>query len=369
MDCGSKASALADFKRISDLCGWASEDAEALYSVRDQLASSKKASLLILDNCDDSATDYGRYIPSAAKVCVILTTRLSNAKRYATGDPQDASSRLSFQLKGLDTASAVNLMLDASDTQERNQQLEHQAREIATALDFHPLAIIVASSLIRSAVYYSLKDYADALRKRLAQKQLLDTASEQARYGKVSTTLEVSAESLRRLASTDTSAEAALALLDVLAFMHHQDVSEEMFVRAWKYEESALSRYGVDEGDEDGDIRHLTAWHVTRCRAVFCYLPVDERTQLFRKARAHLERLSLVSVNRAQRSMSLHSIVHVWARERVSDPGKTWAAAASILALSAEGRSDWQSFTSRLVRHHETSFATWQDVRRPVPDL
>jgi hypothetical protein len=361
VDCGSEASAQGDFERIGDKCGWSLAGGQALAGIKDQLASSPRPSLLILDNCDDVGTDYSRYIPNGSKASVILTTRLSDAKKYASVDPQDASSRLFVQLKGLDADSAVKLVLDASEIDERSQQITDQARQIVAALDCHPLAITVASSLVRSAVY-SLEEYADALRGRLAQQELLDEVSEQARYLKVSITFEVSAEALQNLASTDPSAKAALALLDILGFMHHQDVSEEIFVRAWKYEETVLSKYGSEDGDEDGDITHLSTWHVTQCQSIFSSLLSEPRTRLFRRARAHLERLSLVSVDRAENCMSLHLMVHAWARDRVSRPGEAWMAVASILALSTKGYRSWQPFTPHLALHHEANFTIWNDV-------
>jgi tetratricopeptide (TPR) repeat protein len=60
--------------------------------------------------------------------------------------------------------------------------------------------------------------------------------------------------------------------------------------------------------------------------------------------------------------MSLHLMVHAWARERVSRPGEAWTDVASILALSAEGRTSWQPFTSQLVLHQEANFTIWKDV-------
>jgi tetratricopeptide (TPR) repeat protein len=361
VDCGSEASAQGDFERIGKKCGWPSASGHVLVGVKDQLASSNRPMLLILDNCDNVGTDYSRYIPNGSKVSVVLTTRLSDAKKYASADPRDAKSTLFIKLDGLDAGSAVHLLLDASDIEKRSQQITDRASQIVTALDHHPLAITVASSLIRSAVY-SLDEYVDALQHRLAQKELLDEVSERARYQKVRTTFEVSAEALQTLASTDPSAKAALALLDVLGFMHHQNVSEEVFVRAWKYEETVLSGFGDGDAGEDDDITHLSAWHVTRCRSVFSSSPPDERTRLFRRARAHLERLSLVSVDGLEKSTSLHLMVHAWARERVLSTGEAWTAVASILALSAEGRTSWQPFTSQLVLHQEANFTIWKDV-------
>nr|OQO29354.1 hypothetical protein B0A51_06934 [Rachicladosporium sp. CCFEE 5018] len=194
------------------------------------------------------------------------------------------------------------------------------------------------------------------------QKDILPAEPEQARYQTVSTTFEVSAESLQRLKSTDASAGSALVLLDIPGFMHHRDVSEEIFVRAWKYEEVVLVEYGNENVEEDGDIEHLSAWHVARRRAGFSSSPPHERLRLFRKARAHLERLSLVSLDRAAKSISLHSMVHAWARERVVHAYDARTAAASTLALSSEGDQSWRPFSSELARHYESSSASLHDI-------
>ncbi|TKA36175.1 hypothetical protein B0A54_12805 [Friedmanniomyces endolithicus] len=319
------------------LYDWTFGDDNVLDGVRDRLASSTTPILLILDNCDDSTVDYNRYIPN--------------------GD-QDAGKKLFLRLDGLDPDAAVNLLMEPSETQDRDHDSFADAGRIVKALDFHPLAITVAGSLIQSAVY-SLKEYANALDSRLAQAELLDTESEQARYKKVSATFKVSAEALAQLGSTDTSALDALALLDILAFMHHQDVHEEVFVRAWSYEDVILLSWGEeDELDEEAelDIRYLSPWHVAQCRRFLHSRPLDERMHAFRKARAHLDRLSLVNVDPATKSVSLHSLVYAWARARLQRPGEAWASAASILALSTEGRKDRQPFSDRLVRHLETSF-------------
>jgi len=343
----------ADLRRISRLYDWTFGDDDLLDGVKDRLASSKTPILLILDNCDDSTVDYNRYIPNGDQVKVVLTTRLSSARKYASADPQDTKKRL-LRLDGLDLDAAIDLLMELSEIQDRDHESFEDAGRIVKALDFHPLAITVAGSLIQSAVY-SLQEYANALDSRLAQAELLDTESEQARYKKVSATFEVSAQALARLGSTDSSALDALALLDVLAFMHHQNVHEDIFVRAWSYEDVVLSR-GEEDEEADLNIRHLSPWHVAQCRRFLHSRPLVERIHAFRKARARLDQLLLVNVDLATKSISLHLLVYEWARARLQRPGEAWASAASILALSTEGRTGWQPFSDRLVRHLETNF-------------
>ena len=363
MDCGSEDSADADYARIGKACGWSTNRTD----VKDKLAGRDKPSLLILDNCDDLRTDYRQYIPNSRKVSVILTTRLTDARKYAS------SAQLFLELKGLKSSSAVDLLLAVSGSgpQEYPQGDPH-ALDIVTKLDFHPLAINVAGSLIRSAVY-SIEEYAHALKNILTQKELLNTHSEEARYEKITTTFEVSAASLKKLIPTypsaDDSPTAALSLMNILAFMHNEDVSEDIFSRAFEREERIVSDHSEEYSwrlldPRNEDIRHLSAWHATQCRIIFPSLAPKDRLQLFRKARAHLQRLSLIYVDANKKNISVHLLVHAWMRSRVLDPSKTCIAVRSILALSGPCRTlhDWNSLVTQLAKQCKANFDIQQDV-------
>ena len=166
VDCSSEATTRADFKSIGNLCGWPPNDLDFFCGAKDQLASSDQHLLLILDNCDDPKTNFSHYIPSNPQVSVLLTTRLSDAGKYASLDTQDTRQRLYLRMDGLDPASATRLILEASGISSEEGVTVQQAEQIADSLDYQPLAIVVASSLIHSTVY-SLKEYAEALKDRL----------------------------------------------------------------------------------------------------------------------------------------------------------------------------------------------------------
>lgn len=334
-----------------------------LYGVKDRLASHDRQCLLLLDNCDDPMTNFGNYIPSGPQVSVILTTRLSDASKYASLDPQDASRRLCLRLEGLDSASAADLILEASQVHGRRdgaiqQAARQQAKHIANFLDYHPLAIVIASSLLQSRAY-SLEELAESLKDRLTQKELLDTSTEQATYQRVSATFEMSASVLQKLATNDPSARDALDLLDLLGFMHHQGLSEDVFVRAWNHEDEVLS----DCRKPDREPQHLSMWHVAQSRKYFPYAPSDVRKRALLKARAHLIRLTLVKQNLEDNTIYLHALVHLWARERLRHATKPWAAAASILALSGEGSQGWELYSPQLSLHCETNFRAMQSSK------
>ena len=350
VDCSSEATARTDFKIIGNLSRWAVDESDSLCGAKDQLASHDKSSLLLLDNCDDTKTNFSCYIPNSSRVSVVLTTRLSDTDKYASLDTQDSKSKLFLRMDGLDPASATRLVLGASGTQEPSSETIRHAHQITDALDYHPLAIVAACSLLKSNVY-SIKKYAEALKDPLTQKELLDTETEQATYRKISTTFEISATVLKESAVSDESAQHALDLLNLLAFMHHRNISEDIFIRAWKYEEEILT--GCT--NQDREPQDLSMWHVAQARKYLPYATIGVRTRMLRKARAHLIRLSLVKPHSEDNSIYMHSLVHLWARERLHHAFGPWIAAASTLALAAQGSHSWQPYSPQLALHFGTN--------------
>ncbi|KAK3614432.1 hypothetical protein LTR56_025338 [Elasticomyces elasticus] len=121
---------------------------------------------------------------------------------YASPDPQDSKSKVFVRMEGLDHDAAVDLLLEVSELQDRGGQTSQEATDFVTLLDLAERAVAGSEA-------------------RFAQKELLDTENELARYKKVSATFEVSAQYLTQLAAADASVGDALALLDVLAFVHY----------------------------------------------------------------------------------------------------------------------------------------------------
>ncbi|KAK5688954.1 hypothetical protein LTS10_000934 [Elasticomyces elasticus] len=364
VDCSSTTTARADFKRISTQYEWAVMDSNIIVDVRDRLARLTTTALLVLDNCDDESVNYGAYIPDNLLVTVLLTTRLRAARKFASHDPQDPSKEHFMHLDGLDPGSATDLLMKVSATAQNDGQINAVAGNIVASLGFHPLAINVAGSAIHESIF-SFEEYASALRGQLMGEDSLAQ--------KVNVTFNVSARALA--ASTDKSAQDALRLLDVLAFVHHQGVSEDIFERAWKYEDTILSwfkEYEVDlfswyddhDEDVDGDkaITVLSPWHVANCRQFLGSHPPGRRMHAFRIARAHLVRLSLITVDAVTQSISLHLLISAWAKERLAHPYEAWLCAACVLVLSTQKTGAWESFSSRLYPHIETNFSTFTNM-------
>lgn len=89
-------------------------------------------------------------------------------------------------------------------------------------------------------------------------------------------------------------------------------------------------------------------WHFAQARKYFGSATIDMRKRVLRKARVHLIRLSLLKQNTEDNTAYMHSLVHLWARERLQYATKPWAAAAYILALSGQGSQCWQPYSPQL---------------------
>ncbi|KAK6404586.1 hypothetical protein LTR81_020570 [Elasticomyces elasticus] len=331
---------------------------------RDRLARLITPALLVFDNCDDESVDYGSYIPDNLLVTVVLTTRLWAARKHASHDLQEPVKEHFMHLEGLEPSSAINLLMKVSGTSRDDHEDDKMAGKIVASLGFHPLAINVAASAIHERIY-SVQEYAGVLARQLMDEDVLAQ--------KINATFNVSAKALAT--SSDPSARDALALLNILAFMHHQGVSEDIFERAWTYEELVLSwfkDYEVDvlswyddhDGDADGSqsIATLSPWHVRNCRRFLGSHPPEKRMHAFRTARAHLLRLSLITCSGDKNSISLHLLISAWAKDRIPHPYEAWLQVACILVLSIQGRQGWTLFSSQLQPHLVvtlSSFPSW----------
>ncbi|KAK5697147.1 hypothetical protein LTR97_007282 [Elasticomyces elasticus] len=410
VDCNSSTSASTDFKRISTQYNWPVSEASMIVDTRDRLARLPEPALLVLDNCDDESVDYGSYIPHNLLVTVVLTTRLVDASKYASSDPQDSSKEHVIHLDGLTPDSAASLLMMMSDPKRRRPGDDELARKIVKALGFHPLAINVAGSLIRDG-RKTFQEYATALEGQVIEGDDLSQ--------KINATFEVSAQALAM--STHPSAKNALALLNILPYMHHQGISEQTFVRAWAYEEEVLSWYDEQgefryENDKNGgwkltdasagiaknkswrralkkrwkkdvkeipqerlsnpdlDIKHLSQWHVAKCREFLCSQPLKQKKTAFREARAHLARLSMITTNSDTNdpdmdSISVHLLITAWAKHRNFQRYEAWATAACVLALSTEGSGDWQPFSATLEPHLAASFSSFASSLEPDSEV
>jgi tetratricopeptide (TPR) repeat protein len=126
---------------------------------------------------------------------------------------------------------------------------------------------------------------------------------------------------LRKLeAALSLNARYALELLQIISFLHYEDIRDEMFRQAWQY------------------LRHSNSSTWIRCYQSTVLLRdggAERETEVLWKAISLLSSYSLISRHR-KKGVFLHPLVKIWAQKRLSpaDRRQTWAIAVSIIAAS-----------------------------------
>ena len=313
------------------------------------LANSRHPWLLIIDNADNPQVDYAAFFPSGNEGNIILTTRNPECRAHETVGCED--------LDHLDLQDAQSLLLKAAGmTKSLYEDSQKAAEKVIRALGFHTLAIVQAGAYIRLR-FCSLEDYPAHFRKQ--EERLLKYHPKQARsaYGSVFATFEISAIHLQ--SSQDECAADALSLLQILGFIHFQEIPELMFVRAQK-EAVAIHEHIKREGPIC-EIDQLSELQTARLPP-FMMLENDTDTEdswwRWREALNLLESYSFIKIAGSSEdlSFSMHPLAHTWIRIRhdLASRKEGWRTAGSIIALSMRWTT-YDMFHGKL-RSHVTAY-------------
>ena len=331
--------------------------------------------LLVIDNADDPLVDYARFFPAGDRGHILLTTRNSDCKILATAG--------SYELNDMDEEDAISLLLKATqipDVNDKNARL--MAMPIVKTLGCLPLALIQAGASIRQGIC-SLEDYVElfvSYKKRLMSDQPVQGADNY-RYT-IYTTWEVSVQMIECLSSE--TAKDAVQILQVLAFLHFEQVPNVLFERAWNNRKTSqrddtptslvariiaiLSSYiflakiitflisfkkrYMEQQFPDILLQDAPSWNVVR----------------FRKAIGMLTQFSLITKDTRSNTYSMHPMVHLWARERLDLRGQaSWSnIATTVLAnsISSQMEASGQAYRRSLVSHID---ACLQREKLPIP--
>ena len=329
-------------------------------NVKSWLARNSQRWLVIIDNADDPERDYSAYIPSGMSGDILFTTRVSECETYNTVGSET--------LDDLEPELARELLYRAADiAKSRWEEKEKAATAIVTILGSHTLAIIQAGAFIKKGLC-SLEQYPTVFKKQ--QGKLLKFHAQQnlSTYGNVYATFEVSAEYLQK--SPLPEASDALDLLHLVAFMHNSGITETIFQRASQY----ASKLGTSKQKKGKGSRSLSVSHIAKLpNYVQGWTGFEDRIR-WREACTVLENLSIVTVHRNDDTfaISMHSLIHAWAKERQDHQSqcRAWQAAATILALSCEGHLSYQPFFIAIEAHVRACVSPEiEDYTRTLSDM
>ncbi|KAL7268124.1 hypothetical protein RUND412_009268 [Rhizina undulata] len=267
--------------------------------------------LLLIHNKDKAEVgDLNKILPTCNWGSVIITSRLSNLRRYGK----------CIEIEGLEGEAGLELMLKNSRISQQSLDGSElaEAKEIIAALGGPPLALDQAAAYIcsKQITFSAFRKKLNALAMEITFKSELSEHSLSSYKDSVFTTWELSFQEL--------CADARRLLL-LCAFLSNDDVPEELFRRGKK--------------------------------AVDWILEDDDRLE---KAMEDLFAFSLVKRKNSGDSFWIHPLIHTWARERQTNSTVRRQNAETAITLVA---------STIVINDNERSSADWIFARRILSHL
>jgi hypothetical protein len=309
---------------------------ESVRSVKRWL-SRKNHWLLILDNADNPNLDISNFFPSRDRGTILITTRNPDLQRYNTAG--------SHKVEKLDVKDAVDLFLKTTALEDpEDDNVRHGAERIVNELGCLALAIIQAGAVIRQGIC-TLDGFCDLFSKQ--KREVLEsgrsiTNIETYQYS-VFTTWEISVEKIDNM--TDDSAKLALELLKIFSFMHFDSIRKEIF-------ESAInqSMYVIDAP-------------IFKSSLLAKLMVEGWNGLLWGKAMKLLLAFSLITISHSG-LISMHPLVHLWSRERMSVLERTDACQTTMVTLGTASTLQFNNEeVKRLLLPHIDSLLEYGDCQ------
>ncbi|KAH6851250.1 hypothetical protein B0I37DRAFT_131949 [Chaetomium sp. MPI-CAGE-AT-0009] len=324
---------------------------------RHVLSQLKEPWLLIIDNADDRSMKLARLFPAGGSAHILITTRVRDFSQEGTLG--------SFELKGLKEPEALQLLLTKADIQRPwDSSTTKTARLIAKALGYLALALIQAGTCVYRGVcelggYLEIHSVAKRRQRKQAARSQNDSVSSVIEV--VYSTFDVSLGVLEKHESVES--QDATELLKIMAFFNFEFIPLDVFTRA------------VSNRDNDPSSKNSASWASSLANGLLRrlepptplpgFLKAKDRevgTQRLKFALAELQSLSFVRLD--GKYISLHPLIHSWARDSLTTTqSPLWASIAlhtiirSISLPPISNTKDDGEFHRDILPHLETCLA------------
>ncbi|KAM6499539.1 P-loop containing nucleoside triphosphate hydrolase protein, partial [Amanita muscaria] len=195
-----------------------------------QWISSRDNWLIVYDNADGGYEVIEKFLPPGNKGNILITSRNRAMGRIT-------SHKSSLEVGHMGKVEAILLLLQSAGRDDQSGDLRDVARSIVSNLGYIPLAIDQAGAYIQAS-NCDLGSYLQLYNDHCAQLMSKSGFKGASDYG-YSTygTWEISMKEIELRATKDSSpqalaAQSALALHSLFAFLHHDNISEEIFRNA-----------------------------------------------------------------------------------------------------------------------------------------
>ena len=275
--------------------------------------------LLIIDNADDfDEGSLETHFPTGDRGCVLITTRSPRLAKLAT------SCRDLTKLKDDEAVALLNV------TSKVDPWDDQAAANIASFLGYLPLALIQAGQTIAEH-YCKLSEYIELFKKLIKKTKGAAMMPEGIPRSdqSVFTSFHMNYSRLERASQKSnkdtTKLKDALELLNILAYFHKDDITQETLIKAGDNRQPRAKEDGEDAGiDIRRSIkRQVMPWVNTfpQAQPVFPNLIGNRKTFEFDSTRVtaaigELVDRSMLSEDSGNQSFSMHPLVQQWLRQR-----------------------------------------------------
>lgn len=309
---------------------------------------------MIFDDCN--LDDRKGHLPGRGKGNIIYTSRRTSLN-------QDLPIDCTYEVTPFGEADAIELLSKASGfpSASENPWERGLAEAIVRELECLPLAVEKAAAYIRDGAY-SLQEYLEKLRAEKVRilsdphPETEEDIKNSAVYAALELSYQAIASRRRRegRSAAGHTANFALKVLSLLTFFHHKEFPSLLMGRA------------AEEHHAAGAPRYFPLSHLM---SPYDY-DLDRMVRVKKDGRwdsrdfisgvTILRKFSLVRVSPDQKSLSMHVLVHRWARKRMDkDIALRWALVARVLLLESldpTARLGYLEFSRRLLPHFEVCF-------------
>ncbi|QRV81275.1 kinesin light chain [Ceratobasidium sp. AG-Ba] len=314
------------------------------------IANQNERWLMVIDNADDPSVDIKRYSPTGRTGSILITTRISQYVRLASG-PDSI-----YEVAGMKPDEAMELLLRTAMMSEGEMSdLDRKAgSDLFRNFGYLALAIMQAGAYICCS-RLSIAQYHDMFVKhRQATLEMYNEllVKTDDYHKSVYTTWHMS----YKLLSTN-----AQQLLRLLAFMHHSDIVEDIFRRA--AQNIPTYKPHIPETKHETQVRN----YVAKWLEAYCDPSGTWDTGKFSTTMTELLSYSLISYDRVNRVYSLHVLVHDWS-STVIEHGIEVAIehTALLLAVSIDYEDNMESLAhKRAIEVHVGRILEWQTQPSP----
>ena len=313
------------YGRIGELAGLEPTESAGKHFLSQQ----REPWLLIIDNADDHTLQLRRLFPPGGTAHILVTTRVRDFRCEGTLG--------SLELKGLEEWEALQLLLTKADIRRPwDTSTTKAGSRIAKALGYLALALIQAGT----CVYRGVCGLGGYLEIHTSARNKLQSKASPGRRDCLNNVVEVvysafdvSLGVLQKQMTEDT--QDALDLLKIIAFYHFEFIPLEIFSRAVVNREKFLER--VPAPSWAMAVQNALLRRLEPPKPLPAFLKgEDGKLDRYRINHAIAALQSLSFIRSDGKYISLHPLIHAWARDSLAIPQRhIWASIALTILMEA----------------------------------